>query len=218
MQPTPLVPESVLGPEHDVSKDPVLEALRQEVRDLLDAPFSTKSLSTAGALLEHARQILTLRKGGPRRRSNLHNSFTVPGGFVGGDDDIAPNYVTGSNVMAGAPVPETMATHTMREFVGLATKAVEAYTAHVDAASSAQAPLARLDGIAAESLVRALQQAIDLPPEVGAPIVEQLKARLTDVLAAPEPPLLEARRSEPFEGGPRIVATTADASAESRVA
>jgi len=144
-----LLPAS-LRKEHDASTDPVLEALRAEVRQLLETPFTTTSLRDAEALLRHASQILMMRKGAPTGMRRRHGNY-ISQGYDSADVG------EGEPVYASAPVSETMGTHAFREIIGITTKAIEAFTV------KKEEPLPQAkrspNSFAIESLTRALAQA-----------------------------------------------------------
>ncbi len=155
----------------DPASDPVLEALRKELVEILEHPFDARRLRLAGALLSHADQILQLRKGAPPRRGRRFGSFTNP---VSNDEEDDPE----DDPISPSTEKETMGTHAMREVVGMIGKALDVMShrpeSKVDVAGRA---------MAANSLVHALVEADKLQnDEVREAVVERLHNELRDVL------------------------------------
>jgi hypothetical protein len=166
---------------YDPSKDPVLEAIRLEIAEIVAQPFQPKSLLLAQSLLQHAQSLLQLRRGAPagakrgRRGMLISADYNSYAGEMGED----------SSPLADAPESETMGTHAFRELTGLMTKALDAQK-ELMAASRAPQPapvmLPNQKAMATESTVRALVQATQLPDGMREEIVGQLRGELMGIL------------------------------------
>jgi hypothetical protein len=187
-----LLPES-LREAFNPAKDPILEAIRSEAIALLSEPMHPRRLRVVNQLLEHADQILQLRQGAPRGKKRRRGPYQISSSDFSGMS-YGPEADDSDGPLSDSSPTETMGTHAFREIIGITTKALEAFTA---TRSSASEELdATRQAMAAESYIRALATAQDLPADMRAKVVERLQHALSEVLPGPE-----AASSAPAAGG-----------------